>query len=146
MEINTSNEVEAGCCDECLTGQHTGGLADQKLEEVAITTIELGRISVNLCAPCLLNLYTQLRDPLNIEQPSPTLEHVIVSVAKQRLSELKSYAEEYDSVADIHSRFSELTGLTELAKLQDNGLSEVALKKLDDIDTAALSVMRDLAQ
>lgn len=89
---------------------------------------------------------TNYKDPQRGDQPSPMLEHVIVRIAKQRLLELESYAKEHDTIADVHSRFSELTGLTELAKLQDCGLSEVAVKQLEDIDSAALRIMQNLAQ
>lgn len=81
-----------------------------------------------------------------LTQSNPRLEHVIARVAKQRLTELESYSKEHDTIADVQSRFSELTGLTELAKLQDNGLSELVIKQLDDIDAEALKIMRDLAQ
>ena len=80
------------------------------------------------------------------QKPRPAaLEHTLISVAEQRLTELDSLVKEHDEIADVRARFSELTGLTELAKLQDSGLSEHTVKRLDSIDQAALKLMRDLA-
>jgi len=114
--------------------------------EIAVNT---SRITVpNNDLPDLIDGLTQVAEMTGrkAKQSSSLLEHVIVRIAQQRLSELESYAKEHDTIADVQSRFSELTGLTELAKLQDNGLSELAMKQLDDIDAAALKIMRDLAQ
>ena len=110
--------------------------------------VNASRVTVpNNDLPDLIDGLTQAAEMTGrkAKQSPSMLEHVIVRVATQRLTELESYAKEYDTIADVQSRFSELSGLTELAKLQDNGLSELAIKQLDNIDAEALKIMRDLA-
>jgi hypothetical protein len=68
------------------------------------------------------------------------LEQTILDVANQRLLELESYAEENDISEDFFIRFSELTGLTELAHLADSGLSEDTITELINIEKKAFQL------
>lgn len=68
------------------------------------------------------------------------LEQTILDVANQRLLELESCAKECDASEDLFMRFSELTGLTELAHLADNGLSEDAITELMNIEKKAFQL------
>ncbi|WP_286241147.1 hypothetical protein [Neptuniibacter halophilus] len=89
---------------------------------------------------------TDYDDPSEGAAPAPVLEHVIVRVAKQRLAELEAAVTAHSDTPDLLSQFSELTGLTELARLKESGLSELALKQLNDIDAKALEIMGSLAK
>jgi len=70
-----------------------------------------------------------------------TLEKTILNVANQKLLELESYAKDTTPSEDILGRLSELTGLTELARVAESGLSKGAIMELINIEKKALSLI-----
>jgi len=69
------------------------------------------------------------------------LEQTILSVARQRLTELESYAKDPVELDYILNRFFELSGLVELANFSDNGLSNNAIIELKEIEKKSVEII-----
>lgn len=72
------------------------------------------------------------------------LEQTILLMARQRLIELESYTKDPKELESVFTRFSALTGLTELARLVDSGLSKNAIMELEKIDQKAFQLMSNI--
>ncbi len=69
------------------------------------------------------------------------LEQTILSIAKQRLMELESYAKDPLELDNVINRFFELSGLVELANFADNGLSNNAIIELKEINKKSIEIL-----
>ena len=69
------------------------------------------------------------------------LEQTILSIAKQRLIELESYAKAPLELDNVINRFFELSGLVELANFADNGLSNNAIIELKEINKKSIEIL-----
>lgn len=70
-----------------------------------------------------------------------TLEQTVLVLARQRLVELESYANDHETLDEVFMPYARLTGLTELAHLADNGLSQEAIMELESLEREACQII-----
>ena len=60
FKVIKSDAVTIGSCDHCKAGGMTGTDADSKRADIAITEIELGRVTFKLCDKCKTSLAKEM--------------------------------------------------------------------------------------
>ncbi len=72
------------------------------------------------------------------------LEQTILDLARQRLTELESFAKDHDDFDEVVMAYGRVIGLAELAHLVDSGLSSESITELEQIEQKASQILSEI--